>query len=204
MISQLDIIVCGIGGQGIVLANEIISTVFMQKGYDLKSTDIIGIGQRGGSVISHIRIGKNILSPLIKAKSADMVIAFEKYEALRCYDYLKTEGLLITDKEAIIPNSVEMGLNEDIEIEMIFEALPCNKTIVDTKALLKLQKLDMKFANSCVVGALSKHIEVEEACWLEAIKRVVPSQSYEKNIMAFREGRKATSLKGEGFDNGFK
>ncbi len=192
MISQLDIIVCGIGGQGIVLANEIISTVFMDAGYDLKSTDIIGIGQRGGSVISHIRIGKNVLSPLIKLKSADIVIAFEKYEAVRASGYLKEAGLLITDKRAITPNSVEMALDQAVEIESLFSELAVKKAIVDTQTLLKLHSLDSKYVNSCIVGALSKHIEIEENCWLRAMKKVVPAKSYEKNRIAFFEGRTCT------------
>lgn len=98
-----SIILCGIGGQGIVLASKLLSYCFMKKGLNVKTTETIGMAQKGGSVVSHIRVGDDVYSPLIPKKSADIIIAFEAIEAIRNLPYLKENGVLIVNEKIIYP-----------------------------------------------------------------------------------------------------
>ncbi|MEA4962223.1 2-oxoacid:acceptor oxidoreductase family protein [Lutispora sp.] len=187
---KLDVIVCGIGGQGIVLANRIVSQVLFGLGIDVKSTDIIGIGQRGGAVISHIRAGDRVLSPLIKKKSADIMIAFERYEALRWADYLHDDGIMIINDHSILPNSIEMRLQEDIDYGNMFDELKCRKFVVNTDSILKKNRIGNKYANICLLGVFSNCTNANESLWMKAIEHIVGLHSLKKNLEAFCEGRR--------------
>ncbi len=178
--NQLNIVLCGIGGQGTVLASEIISGVYMKTDFDIKSTDIIGIGQRGGSVLSHIKTNHIVHSPLIKEKQADILIAFEKYEALRWAKYLKDDGLMIVNDLSITPNAVEMGLDIDVDIENELSTLNCSKLIVPNVH---------KYMNISILGAFSRFTTIPESVWIDTLRNSVRPNSLEINLEAFSLGR---------------
>ena len=178
--NKLNIVLCGIGGQGTVLANEVISLSLMSEYSDVKTTDIIGIGQRGGSVISHIKAGNEVRSPLIKEKEADILIAFEKYEALRWSKYLKPGGLLIVSDLTHRPNAVEMGLDEDIDVTDGLKKLDAD--------ILSIPQIH-KYMNMSIAGALSHFTVIPEEKWIETLTATVKAKSVESNLEAFQLGR---------------
>lgn len=106
---KINVLICGVGGQGILLASEILSEVFIRAGYDVKKSEVHGMAQRGGSVESHVRAGKKVYSPLIKKGEADFILAFESMEGLRYLEYLAPEGKLIRNTQKIIPLTVTIG-----------------------------------------------------------------------------------------------
>lgn len=178
--NKLNIVLCGIGGQGTVLANEVISSTLMTEYSDIKSTDIIGIGQRGGSVLSHIKVGERVHSPLIKEKEADILIAFEKYEALRWSKYLKPGGLLIVSDLIQRPNAVEIGLDKDIDVEDAFKKI---------QAEILLVPQVHKYMNISITGALSHFTGLAEERWTQTLHERVKAKSLVSNLQAFKLGR---------------
>lgn len=184
-----NFIICGIGGQGIVLTSDIVSKVFLASEYDIKATDIIGLGQRGGSVVTHIRTGEKIYSPLIKRGEADIILAFEKYEGLRWLPYLKRKGKLIVNDCKNRPTSVINGLQEDIDIDERMRGLDCWKLMVPGAKILKDHHMDGKFVNIFMTGVFSKYTDIDDQYWEQIIRHHVPPPYLEENIKAFRMGR---------------
>lgn len=115
----VNCLLCGVGGQGTVLASKLISAAAMKKGIPAKSAETIGMAQRGGCVVSHVRLGENIFSPLIPQGSADVIIAFEVAEAVRCLPYLKKNGVVIVNTKPIIPVTSSLGKNTYTGQEML-------------------------------------------------------------------------------------
>jgi indolepyruvate ferredoxin oxidoreductase beta subunit len=106
---KMDILIAGIGGQGVVLAGDVIAEMALAAGYDVKKTDTLGMAQRGGSVVAQIRISQGVASPLIQKGEADYLLAFEKLEALRWVEYLSKEAIIIVNNSSLPPNSVNLG-----------------------------------------------------------------------------------------------
>ncbi len=177
---KLNIVLCGIGGQGTILANEVISSTLMTEYSDIKATDIIGIGQRGGSVLSHIKAGDLVHSPLIKERQADILIAFDKYEALRWSKYLRTDGLLIVSDLADRPNAVEIGLDKDIDVEGELKKLQAEILVVGRVH---------KYMNVSIIGALSGFTDLSKEQWINTLKTTVKAHSLASNLEAFELGR---------------
>lgn len=109
MAENINCLLCGVGGQGTVLASKLIAFAAMRRGEDVRTSETIGMAQRGGCVVSHVRTGKNIASPLIPKHTADIIIAFEPAEAVRCLDYLAPGGAVIVNKRAVMPITVNFG-----------------------------------------------------------------------------------------------
>ncbi|WP_432402617.1 indolepyruvate oxidoreductase subunit beta [Wukongibacter sp. M2B1] len=190
VVDPLNLIICGVGGQGVVLASDIISSTFLEAGYDVKTTDIIGLGQRGGSVITHVRVGDKIVSPLIKKGEADIILSFEKYEALRWSRYLKNEGDLIMNDQSITPTSVTEKLEEDIDLDGLIDRLDYNKMLIDISEVLRMNDISTKCINIVMLGILSLKTHIEEILWEDIIGENVSSDFAEDNLRAFRIGRK--------------
>jgi len=110
MNNKIDIIFCGVGGQGILLASEVISQVAMDSGLDIKKAEVHGMAQRGGSVVSHVRISDKVYSPLIKTGSADFLVSFEQIETVRYLNLLKKDGQIIMNSQRIIPITAYIGI----------------------------------------------------------------------------------------------
>ena len=190
MKDQVTSILCsGVGGQGVVLASDIMADVFFEAGYDVKKSDVHGMAQRGGSVISHVRFGKKVYSPLIKQGDADVLFAFELLEGLRCLNFMKPGGKVVINDLRINPPVVNLG-----EMEYPKEV---EKTIGDKFSdfyLVKATELaekagDLRAANVVMLGVLSKLLEIDEEIWVNNIFSHLPLKVHDLNRKAFQMGR---------------
>ncbi len=186
-----NLLVAGVGGQGVITATHLLSQVALAEGYDVKQNDVVGMSQRGGSVVSHLRFGQEVASPLVSAGAADLLLSFEMLEALRYMHWLRPGGLLIYNLLRINPSTVAAGFAEypgDVRerIEASWErTLP-----VDGNALAQ-QAGNPKTANVVLLGAVSVHLTFSEEAWLSVIEENVPPKTVEANHRAFALGRQA-------------
>ena len=188
-----NIFLSGVGGQGTILASNILGQVLLNAGYDLKKAEVHGMAQRGGDVTTHFRFGKKVYSPLIKQGEADFLVAFELLEGLRYINWLKPDGKAILNNYSILPPSVSLGQTkypEDVEktFKRYFKE---NVWTIDGYGIAK--KLgNVQVANVVLIGALSRFFEdISENQWLEGIKELLPAKLHEINITAFQEGHRA-------------
>jgi len=183
-----SVIIAGVGGQGILLASNLLSEAAMEAGYDVKKSEIHGMSQRGGDVTSTVRFGDKVYSPIVGLAGADVILAFEKLEALRNLPYLKKEGTIIVNDYRIDPLPVASGYMEYPEnaIEYLKERV---KTIVLDARELALKAGNIRTMNVVLLGVLSKSLDISEDIWLQVIERRVPPKAVEANKIAFRLGR---------------
>ena len=184
-----NILLVGVGGQGIVLASEIMSEFFKRQGFDVKKSEVHGMAQRGGVVSSHVKIGKKVYSPMIEKGMADIMLSFEKMEALRWLYYVKKDGIIVSSNVKMVPPIVSTGAfeyPEDVE-ERILQERPDAK-ILDIVSALKELGND-KVTNVIMIGALSTMFDFEPEKWLEVIKEAVPQKVVDVNVKAFHKGR---------------
>jgi indolepyruvate ferredoxin oxidoreductase beta subunit len=183
----------GVGGQGTILASNVLMEVGLALGYEAKKAEVHGMSQRGGSVISHVRWGERVFSPVIAPGEADVLIAFEKLEAVRFIRDLKPGGLALVNEYAIVPVTVSSGdqtYPSDEAIRAAIGAVTGNVHWV--KAIEIAEDLgNAKVANVVMLGALSRLLEMEPAPWLAVIEERVPSKFVELNRRAFQAGRQA-------------
>jgi indolepyruvate ferredoxin oxidoreductase, beta subunit len=184
-----NVLVSGVGGQGVILASDIMSEVFMEAGYDVKKSEIHGMAMRGGVVTSHFRFGKKVYSPLIKEGEVDILFAFEQLEGLRWINYLQPEGKIIMNDTRINPpivNLGEMDYPKDIpeKIKATFKGFYLVKGTD-----IALQIGDVRAANVVLLGAMSKLFEIKEDLWLRTILNYLPSKVHDLNKKAFAVGR---------------
>jgi indolepyruvate ferredoxin oxidoreductase beta subunit len=183
-----NIILTGVGGQGILLASEVISEAAIKAGYDVKKSEIHGMAQRGGSVNSHVRFGNKVYSPLVMKGDCDLLLAFEKLEALRMADFVKEGGNIIVNDQQINPSTVITGAGTYPEnIEEILEA---NFESVIFMDALKIAKTagNPRTANVALLGAASKLLDISEEIWKDTIAQRVPERAIEVNLKAFQMG----------------
>jgi len=185
-----NIIISGVGGQGIITASEILSEVALFNGFDVKKSEVHGMSQRGGSVVSHVRFGEKVYSPLIEKGTCDVILAFEKAEALRWVHYLKPgKGIVIVNDLEIIPNMVSLGLDTYPEnIEDTLKRVASKVFVMDGIEIAK-EAGDPRTANTALLGALSNYLPFSEESWIEVIKRRVKPNTIEANLKAFKMGR---------------
>jgi len=184
-----NILLVGVGGQGILLAAEILSETFLLAGYDVKKSEIHGMSQRGGSVVSHVRYGKEVFSPIVPEGEGDLLFGFELMESYRCLSLLKPGATVVVNDLCIAPPSVLMGREtypENLEAK-IAERFP-DLILVDGQKLA-IEAGNARAANTVLLGAVSKRLNIEEKFWLEAIERMVPKKALEVNLKAFAVGR---------------
>jgi indolepyruvate ferredoxin oxidoreductase beta subunit len=184
-----NILMVGVGGQGVILASEIISEVMMRAGHDVKKSEVHGMAQRGGSVSSHVRFGPKVYSPLIKRGAADVLFSFELLESARYLDFLRSDALLIVNKQKVLPPSVTLGV--DTYPEQLPELLRerfSRVEIVDALDIAK-QAGNARALNVAFLGALSKHFGVDENLWKDVISSMLPPRLVDVNIKAFLLGR---------------
>ncbi len=188
-----NIFLSGVGGQGTILASNILGEVFLKAGYDVKKAEVHGMAQRGGDVTTHFRFGKKVYSPLIKYGDVDFLMSFELLEAIRYINWLKPDGKVIINNQQILPPAVSLGQMEyPKEVGKIFKKyFKENAWVIDGQAIAR--KLgNMQAANVVLVGAFSNFFpEFKEEQWIAAIKSLLAAKLHELNIKAFYEGRKA-------------
>lgn len=184
-----NILLCGVGGQGTLLASNLIAECAMAAGFDVKKSEIHGMAQRGGSVVSHVRFGENIASPIIRKGEADIVLSFEQLEAIRWAEYLKPDGIIITNSQKILPMSVSAGNEKYPEnIPDILSQSSIQTVCVD--AIGTASKLgNQKCLNVVLLGVLAKKLTmIDQNLWSEMIKKKVPAKLQELNLKAFEAG----------------
>jgi indolepyruvate ferredoxin oxidoreductase beta subunit len=186
-----DILICGVGGQGTVLASKIIAASAMDEGYTAHSAETIGMAQRGGPVTSHVRIGGNAYSPLIPIGGADLLIAFEPSEAVRNLKYIKKDGFVIVNRVPVKPTSLGGGADYDGKTEIEFLKSVCDCLVVDSDEMCAPFG-SSKFFNVAVLGAASGtgRLGIKAETIQNSIIKIVPDRFKEKNLAAFDAGKK--------------
>ncbi len=189
---KMDILVTGVGGQGVVLASDVIGETALAAGYDVKKTDTLGMAQRGGSVVSHVRLAAKVWSPLIKDGGVDLILAFEKLEAARWGHYLRDGGVAIVNDYEQPPLSVSLGQEDYPAREGIAAALNRQHNEVyfvpGSKCAAGLG--NVRTLNIFMLGCCSCFAPFPEATWRESIARRLPEKIREINLTAFEMGRK--------------
>jgi indolepyruvate ferredoxin oxidoreductase beta subunit len=186
-----NILLVGVGGQGIIVASEIMADAFLEAGYDVKKSEVHGMAQRGGSVSTHVRFGPKVFSPLIKEGEADILVAFEELEAMRYLHFLGPKPVVILNNQRLNPPSVSLGKErypEDIAVALSRCAAPLKKVAGKE---LALQAGDIRTLNIVLLGALSSFLPVPEGIWTENIRRRFPPKAHKSNLEAFRLGKTA-------------
>ena len=184
-----SIVLVGVGGQGILLASEILAQAAMIQGYQVKTNEVHGMAQRGGSVMAQIRYGEEVKSPLVSKKSAHILGALEKVEALRYWEFLRPDGLAAVSSQAIVPVTVSSGLArypENAE-ELLARAFPRLVYIDAPKLAGELG--DSRAANIILLGTISRGLDLPLESWEEAIGLCVREKFRDLNLRAFSLGR---------------
>ncbi len=183
-----NILIVGVGGQGTLLTSRILARVAINLGYDVKATEVHGMAQRGGSVVSEVRYGEKIYSPVIKKGDADVILAFEKLEAARWIPYLKPGGKVIINDERVDPLPVMTGKAQypDDIAEHIASLIP-DTTILDATNIA-VQCGSAKAANVVLVGILAGGLGLPEQEVEKAVREMVPAKALDINIKAYHKG----------------
>ena len=191
MSNTTNIMIVGVGGQGTLLASRILGNVVIREGYDVKVSEVHGMSQRGGSVVTYVRFGEKVYSPVIDKGQADYIVSFELLEAARWTEYLKPGGKIIVNTQQINPMPVIIGAAE--YPENLVEKMTAAGLDVDAFDALTLaeQAGSPKAVNIVLMGHLSRNFDFTEAEWLEAIEQSVPAKFLELNKKAFALGRNA-------------
>jgi len=189
MIDSGNIIFCGVGGQGILLASKVTSDALMKAGYSVKRSEVHGMAQRGGSVIAHLRYGEKVYSPLIDPGTADIQVAFEMLESLRYIHYLHQASKVVINTYKIPPAPVSSGIAR--YPDNIIEVLRKKKLDVFPIDAFEIGRSlgEIRTSNLVLVGALSSLLPVSERHFVNAINKRVPAAFLKLNLRAFRKGR---------------
>ena len=182
--------IVGVGGQGSLLASKLMGRLLIDEGYDVKVSEVHGMSQRGGSVVTYVRYGEKVYSPIITEGEADIIISFEKLEAARYAKYLKADGTVIVNTQQIDPMPVIIGAAK-YPVDVLAELSEKGMSIEALDALsLANEAGSSKAVNIVLMGRLSKYMSIPEDKWLEAIKNSVAPKFVEMNLKAFALGRK--------------
>jgi indolepyruvate ferredoxin oxidoreductase beta subunit len=188
-----NIFLSGVGGQGTILASNILGQVLLNAGYDVKKAEVHGMAQRGGDVTTHFRYGEKVFSPLIKQGEVDYLISFELLEALRYINWVKPGGKVLLNNYSIFPPTVSLGKMEyPKDVEQTFrQHFKDNVWMVDGNRIAKSLG-NIQVANVVLIGALSGFFPaLQPQQWIEAIKELLPAKLHEINVKAFEAGRSA-------------
>lgn len=188
--STSSIMIVGVGGQGTLLASRVLGNAVISKGYDVKVSEVHGMSQRGGSVVTYVRYGEKVYSPIIEKNGADVILAFELLEAKRAVPYLKEGGKMIVNSQKINPMPVILGTTDyPDDIDAVINAAG-NITKVDAAELAK-EAGNIKAVNIVLIGVLAKSSNIEYDVWVDTIKKTVPEKFLEVNLKAFDLGYNA-------------
>ena len=184
-----NIMIVGVGGQGSLLASKLLGRLLLNEGYDVKVSEVHGMSQRGGSVVTYVRYGEKVYSPIIDKGEADFIVSFEKLEAARYAAFLKKGGKIIVNSQEIEPMPVITGAAEypHAAIDNLIEKgmdIDCIDALTPA-----LEAGSSKAVNIVLMGRLSKNLDISEEKWIEALKQTVAPKFVEMNLKAFRFGR---------------
>lgn len=185
-----NILLVGVGGQGTILTSKILSKGFVEYGYDVKMAEIHGMSQRGGTVTTQIRYGEKVHSPVIEMGTSDIIVSFEKSEALRFLDYLKKDGILIVNDYEIKPITVSVGMSSYPEdLREYYEKTVDNVHFINANEIAD-ELGNSKVMNIILLGILVKMLKLDDIDWKRLIEESVPEKARELNLKAFDEGHK--------------
>jgi indolepyruvate ferredoxin oxidoreductase beta subunit len=185
-----SIMIVGVGGQGSLLASRLLGTLLTDEGYDVKVSEVHGMSQRGGSVVTYVRYGEKVYSPVIGLGAADAMVAFEKMEAVRYAPYLKPEGVAVINDFEMPSSTTSAGLAD--YPEGCLEAMQANfKCFALDEASIAENLGSAKCMNVVLFGAMTKVLGLDDIDWDEVIRRTVPAKLVELNLAAYRAGREA-------------
>ena len=188
-----NILIVGVGGQGSLLASRILGAFYTKRGLDVKLSEVHGMSQRGGSVVTYVRAAERVDSPIISMHGADMILSFEAIEAARYLEYLKTGGALITSTQEIDPMPVITGAAKYPK-DILAQLNAAGVDVVSVDALsLAVEAGSPKAANVVMIGAASVVLGGSEEEWLDVLAECVPPRFLEMNQKAFRLGRAANA-----------
>ena len=186
-----NIMIVGVGGQGSLLASKLLGRLLLSQGYDIKVSEVHGMSQRGGSVVTYVRFGDKVYSPIIDKGEADFIISFELLEAARWTEYLKPNGKIISNTQKVSPMPVITGAMDYPEnLEEKMKAAGIDLAALDALSLAE-QAGSSKAVNIVLMGKLSNYFDFSEQLWLETIEKSVPPKFLELNKQAFMLGRNA-------------
>jgi len=184
-----NVLIVGVGGQGIILASDVLGLVAARHGYDVKKNEIHGMAQRGGSVSSHVRFGKFVSSPIIKMGEADVLLSFEQIETLRYFPFLSEKGKVIVNDLKILPPAVFTG-KQDYPADVIGKI----KSKVPDALVMKADEIaagmgNPRVANVIFLGVLSKYLDIPAETYEEVLKETLKPKLVDINLKAFHKGR---------------
>ena len=186
----MNIMIVGVGGQGTLLTSRIIGKTALAAGYDVKLSEVHGMAQRGGSVVTFVRFGKKVYEPVCEEGTVDVLISFERLEALRYAHFLKKDGVMIVNDTKIEPMTVVIGAAK--YPESIIENLEKEHKLYTIDAGKMAKELgNSKVLNTVVLGLAAKHIGFDKADWVSVLQATVPQKTVEINTAAFNEGYNA-------------
>ena len=184
-----NIMIVGVGGQGSLLARKLLGHLLLTEGYDVKVSEVHGMSQRGGSVVTYVRFGDKVYSPIIDKGEADFIVSFEKLEAARYVEYLKPDGRIVTNTQEVDPMPVITGAMEyPADLVEKMESLGIAVDAMDCLSLAD-QAGSSKAVNIVLMGRLSKYFDIPEEKWQQAIADCVPEKFVDVNLKAFALGR---------------
>lgn len=182
-----NIMIVGVGGQGTLLTSRILGKLLLDAGHDVKLSEVHGMAQRGGSVVTYVRYGSKVAEPIVEEGTADILIAFELLEAQRYAHFLKPDGVLIINNQRIDPMPVILGQAE--YPENILEGLKAKYKVLEVKAMEEAKKLgNSKVFNIIVLGLAAQHMNFSQEEWFKVIEATVPPKTKEINKQAFTIG----------------
>ncbi len=191
--NTVSVVLAGVGGQGILLSSGIIARAAMNAGYTVKTNEVHGMAQRGGSVIAQIRYGREVYSPLVETGTARVLGALEQIEALRYAEYLSSDGLAVVNSQMIVPITVSLGAavypaDAEKRLRARFKRL-----IYFDAAGLAASLGNVRAANVAVLGAISRGLDLPREAWEEAVASIVKEKFRDLNLKAFEQGRKQSA-----------
>jgi indolepyruvate ferredoxin oxidoreductase beta subunit len=189
MSAVTSVLLAGVGGQGVLLGSEVLAEVASLAGFEVKKSEVHGMAQRGGSVVSHLRFGAEVFSPLIPRGAADYLVSFERLETLRYLDFLHAGSVVLVNNQQILPLPVGVGkavYPEDIEARL--EVTGVRASFVEGHALA-LAAGNAKAVNAVILGALASIMSFAPALWEEALRHQIPARLLDLNLRAFALGR---------------
>lgn len=188
MAETKNIMIVGVGGQGTLLTSRILGGITVEAGYDVKLSEVHGMAQRGGSVVTYVRYGeKKVAEPIVEEGQADVLIAFERLEALRYAHFLKKDGVIIVNDQRIDPMPVVTGVAK--YPDGIIEKLSKKYRVVSVDAMDEAIKMgNSRVFNVIILGIAAKNMDFPKEQWIEVIKKTVPPKTIDINVAAFEKG----------------
>ena len=187
MAETKNIMIVGVGGQGTLLTSRILGGITVEAGYDVKLSEVHGMAQRGGSVVTYVRYGEKVAEPIVEEGQADVLIAFERLEALRYAHFLKKDGVIIVNDQRIDPMPVVTGVAK--YPDGIIEELSKKYRVVSVDAMDEAIKMgNSRVFNVIILGIAAKNMDFPKEQWIEVIKKTVPPKTIDINVAAFEKG----------------